>query len=136
MPLFTLRFFVFLSAWMLPCCLQAQQVDGIIYNEYNQPLPFTSVTQKGTSSGVTANQSGQFKLRISSGKSVVLVFQHVGYESIEQTLTVATDTFLTIQMKPPVLKEVIVQSGGENPAYRVIRKAIQKRSYYNNQVDA
>ena len=133
---FSFRCFLLYIIVCFPCWLQAQQISGSVYNEYRQPLPFTSITQKGSSAGVSANQSGQFKIRVSSGTSIVLVFQHVGYQTFEWTFDGRSDTTIEISLKPLVLQEVIVQSGGENPAYAIIRNAIRKRAYYNNQVDA
>jgi hypothetical protein len=48
----------------------------------NAPLAFANVSIKGTSNGVTTNESGAYSVTLSSGEYVV-VFSFIGYETIE-----------------------------------------------------
>lgn len=115
---------------------QASIIRGRVTNERNEALPFASVFVKGTTNGTTTNAAGQFHLDVPAG-NYILVCQYMGYKKAEQPVTVtATEQTLNFVLVPLSLqiKEVIVKSGGEDPAYAIIRQAIKKRGYYLDQV--
>lgn len=115
----------------------AQKIYGTVYNQQGDQLPFASVTVKGTSTGTSANNKANFSLSLPGG-IYTLVCQHIGYTAMEKIITLSSDmevTFILSQQKL-VMKEVVVKSGGEDPAYEIIRQAIKKRTFYNRQVDA
>ena len=116
--------------------LAAQKIVGTVYNEKGETLPYSSVTIKGTSIGASANNQAKFSFSVSPG-TYMIVCQHIGYTKQEKKVTITTAneeiTFILSNQKL-LLKEVIVKSGGEDPAYEIIRHAIKKRSYYNDQV--
>lgn len=120
----------------------AQQIHGIIKDDKGELLPFSSILVKGTTQGVTANNHGQYQLTISPG-NYIIVCQHIGYASQEKKVVIVNTTgaastelsFILIPQKL-TLKEVVVKSGSEDPAYAIIRQAIKKRPYYNKQVTA
>ncbi|MEI2750380.1 MAG: DUF5686 and carboxypeptidase regulatory-like domain-containing protein [Ferruginibacter sp.] len=130
MKLFTTLFFLFTVIQS-----DAQKIFGIIYDDNGDLLPYASVTIKGTSSGASANNKGKFSFNVAPG-TYTLVCQHIGYTSSEKTVTVKDDTEVTfiLSRQKYTMKEVVVKSGGEDPAYEIIRQAIRKRSYYNEQV--
>lgn len=116
----------------------AGKISGIITDDKGKPLPYASITVKGTTKGTTSNSSGKYSLNLSPGE-YTLVCQYVGYAKQEKNIQVSEgeqviNFSLTIQEL--TLGEVIVKKGGEDPAYEIIRQAIKKRSYYNNQVDS
>ena len=123
-------------------CLQlgsifAQTVFGTIFNEEGKCLPYASITVKGSSRGVTANHEGNYQLSLPNGK-YTLVCQHVGYDAIETNIQINEQplrTNFTLKRHQLLMPEVQIGSAFENPAYRVIRKAIQKRTFYNKQLD-
>ena len=114
----------------------SQSIHGSVFNDQGHVLPFSSVSIKGTTQGVTANSEGRFKLSLHPG-NYTLVCQHVGYAKQERNITVGkTDEeiiFILAQQKYQ-LKEVIIKSDGEDPAYEIIRQAIRKKDFYYNQV--
>ncbi|MEJ7675428.1 MAG: DUF5686 and carboxypeptidase regulatory-like domain-containing protein [Chitinophagaceae bacterium] len=114
----------------------SQTIQGSVFDEQGKVLPFSSVFIKGSPQGVTANSAGKFKLNLSPGK-YTLVCQHVGYEKQEKEITLQKqdeEVNFTLRLQQFQLKEVIVNSGGEDAAYEIIRQAIKKRSFYNKQV--
>ena len=130
MKLFTTLFFLFTVIQS-----NAQKIFGTIYDDNGDLLPYASVTIKGTSSGASANNKGKFSFNVAPG-TYTLVCQHIGYTSSEKSVTINEDaevTFILTRQKY-TMKEVVVKSGGEDPAYEIIRQAIKKRSYYNEQV--
>src|SRR5947208_12744897 len=79
-------------------CVAAQKITGRITGELGQPLPFSSVTIKGNTTGVVANAEGIFSIDIKPGK-YTLVCQHIGYLSTELTVTVGnTDVNININL--------------------------------------
>lgn len=113
----------------------AQKIYGNVYNDTGDLLPFASVTVKGTSIGTSANNQGNFSLSLPAG-SYTLICQHIGYASVEKVIVLSANmeiSFILSQQKLE-MKEVIVKSGGEDPAYEIIRQAIKKRAFYRNQV--
>ncbi len=117
--------------------ISAQKVYGTIYTDKGDLLPFSSITVKGTSIGASANNNAKFSFLLPPG-NYTLVCQHVGYAAAEKTIDLKEETEVTFILSEQklVLKEIIVKSGAEDPAYEIIRQAIKKRSYYHSQVDA
>ncbi len=117
--------------------LFAGKVSGLITDDQGNPLAYASVSIKGTTKGTTSNSAGRYSINLSPGK-YTLICQYIGYGKSEKTITVGPgdetlDFKLSIQEL--TLQEVVVKRG-EDPAYEIIRNAIKKRSYYNEQVDS
>jgi hypothetical protein len=123
------------------CCLvsyvcQAGVIRGRITNDHHEPLPFATIFIKGTTAGTTSNAQGQYHLELPEG-SYTIVCQYMGYNKTEKQVTVtAADQEINITLAPQSLqiKEIVIKSGGEDPAYAIIRQAIKKRSYYRHHV--
>ena len=105
----------------------AQKVYGTVFTDKGDLLPYASVTVKGTSVGASANNKANFSFSLPPGTYTV-VCQHIGYASTENTVTVSQDTEVTFILSEQKLtmKEVIVKTGAEDPAYEIIRQAIKK----------
>jgi hypothetical protein len=115
----------------------AGKISGIVTDDKGKPLPYASISIKGTNKGTTANSSGRFSITLNAGE-YTLVCQYVGYGRSERRVIVATDDQVvdfTLSIQELTLGEVIVKKG-EDPAYEIIRQAIKKRDYYNDQVDS
>lgn len=100
-------------------------------------IPFASVLIKGTTNGTTANSKGQYQLNLEPG-NYILLCQHVGHKSVEKKITVtkASQTIdFELEDQQYDLKEVVVNTKGEDPAYAIIRNAIKKRTDYENELD-
>jgi Family of unknown function (DUF5686)/CarboxypepD_reg-like domain len=113
----------------------AQKIYGTVFSDRGDLLPYASVTIKGTSIGTSANNKAKFSFSVAPGTYTV-VCQHIGYKTQEKNITVKNeDAEITFIIAPQQLDmtEVIVKSG-EDPAYEIIRQAIKKRSFYNEQV--
>lgn len=126
-------------ACLMPVMSMAQKISGHVTDEVSsQPLSFSSVYVKGTSIGASANEEGFYTIDIPSG-TYTLVCEHIGYKSVEKTITVAEQN-ATLDFQLPtqqyILNNVIVTSGGEDPAYEIIRNAIRKRSEYEKEIGA
>src|SRR5665213_3004009 len=117
--------------------VSAQTISGVVKDEQGNTLPFASILIKGTPKGVSANNEGEFSLSLTPGK-YTLDCRYVGYTSVEKEVTLgASDKIVNfiLTVQKLTLKTVIIKQG-EDPAYEIIRNAIKKRSYYENQVKA
>jgi hypothetical protein len=116
----------------------AQKISGTVFNKMGDLLPYSSVTIKGTSKGASANNKAKFSIAVSPG-TYTLVCQHIGYAKMEKTVTVGNadeEVVFVLEEQKLQMKEVVVKTGGEDPAYQIIRNAIKKREYYGNQVNS
>ncbi len=131
-----MKFFLYL---LLFICVafnaKAGRVSGQVMDQNKQPLAFASITIKGTAKGTAANSAGFYSLDLLPG-SYTLIAQHVGFKSQEQNLKLGkedaiVDFILTEQQYE--LGNIIVKNG-EDPAYGIIKNAIAKRSFYENEI--
>ncbi len=129
---------IFLSTFLfLSSLINAQTfiLSGKV-SDKNEALPFATIIVKGTTQGTNSNINGLYTLKLPAG-TYDIVYQYVGYskrtERIElnenktQNITLTTDGV--------ALKEVEIKAG-EDPAVAIIKKAVKKRKYYLNQLDA
>jgi TonB-linked SusC/RagA family outer membrane protein len=89
----------------------ALPIKGKVTDENGNPVAGANVIVKGTNEGTTTNEIGEFELS-TSAKDIVLVISHVGMET--QTLSVKSESFLTVSLKPAVdlQREVVVVGYG------------------------
>lgn len=130
MPRVLLLFFLFISV-----SVSAQKIYGTVFSDKGDLLPYASITIKGTSIGASANERARFSFAVSPGTYTV-VCQHIGYGKQEKNITISkTDEEITFILSNQELDmaEVVIKKG-EDPAYAIIRQAIKKRSFYNEQV--
>lgn len=86
-------------------------VEGRISDSNGSPIVGAMVILKGTSQGVTSDIDGNFAIKVSSDRDV-LVFSFLGYSSVE--LSVGTRTWLsvTLQEESLAVEQVIVTGYG------------------------
>jgi hypothetical protein len=116
----------------------AQKIYGTVFNDKGDLLPYSSITLKGTTVGASANNRAKFAISVAPGTYTVIC-QHIGYTTQEKTITITTldeEAVFILTEQKLVMKEVIVKSNGEDPAYQIIREAIKKRPFYFKQVNA
>jgi len=129
---YVLLFFILLSSYNA----MLAQVSGKITGEKGEPLPFATVYVKGTSNGSTGNADGNYKLDVKPG-DYELVFQYVGYRQRTERVKVGSESVkLDVRLQEQIVElgEVVIKADAEDPAYAIIRKAIEKRKYYRDQV--
>jgi len=129
-----------LQAILLLVCINsfAARISGTITSTQGTPLPYASIQIKGTTKGTTANNQGKYFIDVDAGTYTIEV-QFVGYAKQEKKITVGKDAVeLDFQLSEQqlTLNAVTVKTGGEDPAYEIIRNAIKKRKDYLNAVDS
>ena len=97
---------------MLFCALaygQTRTVTGKVTDAQGRPVPFASVTIKGSNTGVAADENGNFSIQASPNS--VLVFSASGYQGSE--LNIGTQTAVTTLLSTQTsLNEVVVTALG------------------------
>src|SRR5690606_33773006 len=108
-------------------------VNGWVTDKNGTAIPFASIYKRNTSTGTSANSEGVFHLSLPMG-SHTLTISAVGYQPATVQINLPHPDSLHIQLVPATypLQEVIIGSQ-EDPAYAIIRKAIQKRPQYLSQ---
>ncbi len=116
----------------------AATVTGTISQKNGLVLAFSSILVKGTTQGVSANAKGLYTIQLNPG-GYTLICQYIGHKSVEKKVKVGnTDITVDFELEPQQydLKEVVITSGGEDPAYAIIRKAIGKREEHLKEIKA
>ena len=111
--------------------LQAQfQINGIVNDPNNKPLPFATITTSENTHTVT-DVDGKFTLT-SKLKITSFTVSYIGFES---TTIITSDQKkfypITLSLKTDALQEVVVTN--ENPALAIIRKVIASKNTNNPQ---
>ena len=127
---------ILLFTLILPLNLFAQ-LTGKVTNTKGEPLPFANVYIENTTRGTSANTEGVYSLDLKNG-AYRIVFQYIGYKQKIESVTIQGKTEVNIQLETSdiELSEFTVKANAEDPAYPIIRKAIEMRKVYRDQVKA
>ena len=111
---FFLKAFTIAFMFMLPLGLMAQTIKGKVTDTSGSALPYMNVLVKGTSTGTTTSDSGEFSLTVKS-LPVTIVVSSIGFKTKEVTVT--TNSFLTIAIEEgdESLGEIIVTGSRTAP---------------------
>jgi TonB-linked SusC/RagA family outer membrane protein len=89
---------------------QTRTVTGRVTDAQGKAIPFASVTVKGTSSGVSADEAGNFTIQ--AAPNSVLVFSAAGFQSSE--LNIGTQTSINSSLSSQTaMTEVVVTALGQ-----------------------
>ncbi|WP_295116742.1 SusC/RagA family TonB-linked outer membrane protein [uncultured Chitinophaga sp.] len=89
---------------------QQRQVSGTVLGEDGAPIPFATIQIKGTTTGTTANQNGQFT--ITAPADAVLIVRSVGFTNIEIPIGTSPRLSVTLISDSKNLQEVVVTALG------------------------
>ena len=87
-------------------------------------LPGVSVIIKGTSTGAETDFDGKYSIRAKSGD--VLVFNYLGYKTVEKTVGSANVIDVTLEDGGEVLDEIIVTAQGIKREKKALGYAVSK----------
>ncbi|PCH91785.1 MAG: hypothetical protein COB85_08765 [Bacteroidetes bacterium] len=123
---------------LLPVSLLAFQLTGVVVDTLGKTIPYVSVFVQNTTYGVATNLKGQFYLQLDPGEYNI-VFQSVGYK--KRTLAIVIrdkNERLNVTLKEELtqLDMIQISADKEDPAYEIIRKAIENRHKYRKPADA
>ena len=103
------------------------QISGTVLDETGQPMPYASVYKEASTTGVTTNSVGKFKLPLPPGKHRI-VFHVIGYKKHIETINIpsgGTEITVTLQPTSYEIAEVVITD--KDPAIRIMREAIERR---------
>ncbi len=129
---------LFLIILLVAGHLSAAILTGKVTDEAGQPLPFVVVYIDVTTYGTTANLDGIYSLELKPG-SYTIDYQLIGYTQHKESVEIANTNIsrnVTLKAEGIKMSEVVVNGNAEDPAYGIIRHAIDKRKFYEEQVDA
>jgi iron complex outermembrane receptor protein len=109
-----LKAFTIAFMFLLPLGLMAQTVKGKVSDKFGVALPYMNVLVKGTSTGTTTNDAGEFSLTVKSLPATIVV-SSLGYTTKEVKVT--SNVFLNIVIAEggESLGEVVI-TGSRTPA--------------------
>lgn len=108
------RILMFAFLFLLPIALVAQTIKGKVTDASGVSLPYMNVLVKGTSNGVTTNDSGEFSITVKSLPTTIVV-SAMGFAT--QEVVVANTDFLTITVQEASegLDEVVITGNRIKP---------------------
>ncbi|MCF8226270.1 MAG: DUF5686 and carboxypeptidase regulatory-like domain-containing protein [Bacteroidales bacterium] len=116
--------------------LHGQGIKGTVVDTDGNAIPYASIFIKELKRGTTTNSLGLFSLPLPSGDYTIF-FRSLGYTEVFRQITLGEEFIsMDIEMPPQtyMIPEVRVSASGEDPAYRIMRKAIGLANYHLNQV--
>lgn len=102
---------------------QARTVSGQVKDNQGRPVPFATVTVKGTSNAKSADENGNFTIQ--AAPNATLVFTAAGYQASEMNIGNNTNIAATISSPTNTMNEVIVTALGIKREKREISTATQ-----------
>ncbi|WP_264553224.1 DUF5686 and carboxypeptidase regulatory-like domain-containing protein [Flavobacterium sp. N2038] len=111
--------------------IQAQfQINGIVTDPNNKPLPFATITTSDSNNTIT-DVDGKFVFQASS-KAITFAVSYIGFQTKIITTTENKKFYaISLSQKTDDLKEVVVSN--ENPALTIIKKVIAAKNKNNPQ---
>lgn len=100
-------FFTMLMVSATVTYAQQRQVTGKVTGADGLPIPYATIQIKGTSTGTTSDQDGNFSLDVKNN-NVVLVIRSVGYVSESVTVGSSTNLSISLTSDDQNLQEVVV----------------------------
>ncbi|MFA6469764.1 MAG: DUF5686 family protein [Bacteroidota bacterium] len=108
--------------------------SGIVQDaETKQLLPSATVRVLGTSKGTITNTSGQFRLPLPSGEYRIAI-SYIGYQTDTIVTELMADAFRTVRLVPNAIQLSGVTVTDEDPAYEIIRRAIESKKRWMEQL--
>lgn len=112
------------------------KVSGLVYDEFDEPVPFANVIYKGSSEGTITDENGRFYLE-SDGTWDAVIVSFIGYGTLDIPLEKRVNYQLKFILKEEAgaLEEVVIVSGkqskkaSENPAIRILKKIWERRRF-------
>lgn len=123
--------FAISSLSLLVFPLNAQQTanfSGKVIDPSGSPLPFASISINSAQYGTVSDRQGMFQLKLPKGTYDVRV-SYLGHRAVTDRIGLEEDLdkTYTLALEQLTLEDVIITSDGRDPAYAIIRKAIDNK---------
>ena len=124
--------------FLLVTTIVQSQITGIVKDTNGQPLPYVNIFIENTYKGTTSNEDGYFELNISKTGNHTVVFQFLGYKTLQKKLEISQFPHaidVVLEEENINLNEVVIDAK-ENPANQIIKAAIAKRQLHLEKLNA
>ena len=130
----TLFLFIIL---FVPFAAGAGVLKGKVVDGQGRPLAYATIYVEGTTNGASANGDGEYELNVVPGKYSVIC-QYIGFQQSAYSFTISGNETIqhrfTLSPQSLEMKAVVIHANAEDPAYNIIRQAIDRRRFHLNQV--
>ena len=111
-----------------PNIVCAGVLQGTVRDASGEVLPFATIYVEGTTKGATTNEQGVYQLKLNDGEYSIIV-KYMGYKTHKEQVEVrgVTNKDFVLEHEDILFDDVIITSDGRDPAYGIIRKAIDRR---------
>ncbi|WP_323825280.1 DUF5686 and carboxypeptidase-like regulatory domain-containing protein [Algoriphagus sp. C2-6-M1] len=130
---FMIRYYFFLFVLLIstPSFGQFVVKGKVTDSATGDPIPFASVLLKGTTIGVSTDFEGNYSIATKTLTDSISV-SYLGYISGVKALQQVAEQTVNFQLKPSDFEmEAFVFEAGENPAFEVIREAVDRKKYFD-----
>ncbi len=118
--------------------LLAGKVEGTITNQKGELLAFCNVYVNNSQFACASNENGFYSLYLPEG-NFTITFQYIGYKKKEVSILSGPSPLtlnITLEEDLKELEEIVVRSDKEDPAYAVMRNAIERREKHLKEISA
>jgi TonB-linked SusC/RagA family outer membrane protein len=103
---------------------QTRSIKGKVTDEKGNPIPFASISVKGTQTGTAADGSGDFSIQAKTGD--ILVVSAIGISSKEIPVTSASSFAVTLSQQNAEMSEVVVTALGIRREKKALGFSVQE----------
>lgn len=131
------KYLYLVTLFIITTCQAARagMLKGRVTDTKGLSLPFAIVYIDNTTTGTSANADGLYQLTLKPGTYKV-VCRYMGFSQVMHTVTIKGEETVmqdfALKDQGLEMKEVTIKD--EDPAYAIIRKTIEKRSFHLKQV--
>ncbi|MCZ2356326.1 MAG: DUF5686 and carboxypeptidase regulatory-like domain-containing protein [Bacteroidia bacterium] len=124
---------VFLCNLFLPALAQENLVtlSGFVKNSKGEPLPYAILTIAGTTNGTVSNADGSYSFKLAPDTYTFRV-KYLGYQTHTEVIELFKDKKITFKLieEDLYLPDVIITQDGRDPAYGIIKNAVDRKAFY------
>lgn len=113
--------------FLAPAHAQHRITGQVVDDGTGEALRYANVWVRGSHTGTTTDREGRFTLTLADGEHHI-VASYIGYESRSHTVRLPGETVLRFALRQSAVPMPEVEvTPGDNPALRIIRKAIEMK---------
>ena len=127
------KYLLLLSAIIISLTAQAQNhlLKGRVSDQANRTISYAAVYIKNSTYGTVANEEGKYQLKLAPGTYNV-VYRFVGYKEVTEKITISDqNVYHNVQLTD---ENYVLKKFSSDSAMDIVRKVIDKREYFLNQV--
>lgn len=110
------------------------EIQGRVVDPYGNPFPMCNILIAETSSGTITNEQGYFSIDIRAYQNLKLVFTAMGFDKQVLSLDPTNhqgEILVKMSNKEILLREFEVKANAKDPAYGIIKNAIEAKKNRN-----